>query len=207
MKPVVKAAIAVGVLVLAAVVALLPRLRDEPQQGSGEVDPAAVAEARKAADLPPCPPPAQGAGTVGTLNGVTATCLADGSTVRLGSTLAGEVTLVNLWATWCAPCREELPVLEAYTQRPDAVRVLTVQVDSGMAGGLRMLAELGVTLPSVHDGKGARGPVRAALDVPSTLPASYVVSADGAVRFVEKPRVLRSVREVREVVARYGGGR
>lgn len=207
MRPIHKAAIAVGVLVLAAAVAVLPRLGDGPRQPSDDVDMAAVTEARQAANLPPCPHREPGAGTVEALRGVTATCLADGSTVKLGKALAGEVTLINLWATWCAPCREELPVLEAYSRRPDAARVLTVQVNSGMAAGLRMLAELGVTLPAVYDGNGVRGPVRDALDVPRTLPATYVVSADGTVRFVEKPRVLHSVRQVREVVAEYGGGR
>lgn len=214
MKPVVKGSIAVAVLVFAAAVALVPRWQDDSDgQQQPSTESSALAQARQKAQLPSCPSspkrqerkePRSG---VSALQGVKATCAADGSTVELGSALAGQVTVVNVWATWCAPCRDELPVLDTYAETPDAANVLTVQVNSGMADGLRMLAELDVHLPGVHDGTGKRGPVRAGLDVPNTLPASYVISADGTVHFVKQPRVFHTPGQVRAAVAEYGGDR
>lgn len=194
----IKWTLAAGALVLAVLVALLPRVG-----GSDGDDPARsqeLAPARSAAALRPCPSP--GEGRVERLAGVEATCLGDGSTVDLGTALAGEVTLVNVWATWCEPCREELPLLRTYAEEPDGVRVLTVQVESSARDGLELLAELDVDLPTVHDGEGPTGPVRQALRVPRALPASYLVGADGTVRFITDPRLFTSVEQIRQAVER-----
>ena len=50
--------------------------------------------------------------------------------------------------------------------------------------------ELGVRLPAVYDGEGQTGPVRTALKVPPALPASYLVTPGGEVRFIDNPRLL-----------------
>ncbi|GAA3827899.1 TlpA family protein disulfide reductase [Amycolatopsis tucumanensis] len=187
-------ALVAGVLVLAVIVAVLPQVRsDSPAAGPD------LTAARAAAALAPCP---SGTGEVAQLAGVRAECLGDGTTVDLGSALAGQVTLVNVWATWCEPCRTELPVLQRYASEPGAVRVLTVQVQSKPDDGLELLAELGVRLPTVFDGDGGSGPVRSALKVPPALPASYLVTADGQVRLIESPRTFTDPEQVREVVRR-----
>ncbi|PRX44775.1 thiol-disulfide isomerase/thioredoxin [Prauserella shujinwangii] len=189
----VKWALAAGVLALALLVAFLPRDNGGPPAED-------LGPARAAAALQPCPD--VGGGQVAQLAGVSARCLADGRTVDLGAALAGEPTLVNVWATWCEPCREELPVLAEYARRPDAVRVLTVQVASDERAGLELLTELGVHLPGVYDGEGTDGPVSRALKLPRVLPASYLVTADGTVEFIDAPRLLTSVDQVREAVER-----
>lgn len=198
-------ALAVGVLALAVLVAMLPRTKgDDTADGrSGEED-RALASVRTAVDLRPCPVAAKDAEPVNALRGVRAMCLADGGHVDVGKALAGKTTLINVWATWCEPCKTELVVLEKYASSADAVDVLAVQVDSSAVGGLEMLDDLGVRLPSLHDGKG-RGPIRSALSTPGALPASYLVTAEGEVEFIENPRLFRSVDEVRTAVAEYGG--
>ncbi|ASR38402.1 redoxin [Prauserella marina] len=194
-----KWALAAGVLALALIVALLPRV-DDATDPSGARAADDLGAAREAAALQPCPSGSENAADSGELSGVTATCLADGSRVDVGAALSGEPTLVNFWATWCKPCRDELPLLAEYAEQPGAIRVLTVQVESSEREGLDLLAELGVELPGFHDGDGPTGPVRTALRVPRALPASYLVSADGDVRLVTEPRLFTSVQEIRDAV-------
>ncbi|WP_328612922.1 TlpA family protein disulfide reductase [Amycolatopsis sp. NBC_00355] len=195
MTTVTKWALAAAVLVVALIVALLPRGgSDTAAKPSADLAPA-----RSAAALRPCPP-ASPAAPVEQLDGVRADCLGDGTSVDVGKALAGAPVLVNVWASWCEPCKTELPVLQDYAKQAGAVRVLGVQVQSPAEDGLNLLARLGVHLPSVFDGDGRSGPVRTALKVPSALPASYLVTAAGAVRFIANPRTFRNTDEVRVAV-------
>ncbi|MCU1684989.1 MAG: redoxin [Amycolatopsis sp.] len=192
MTTVTKWAVAVAVLVLAAIVAFLPRGGDKSVKITAD-----LGQARAKAALAACP---RGTGEVKQLSGVSVPCLGDGSTVDVGTALAGRPTLVNVWATWCVPCKTELPVLAAYAAQPGAVGVLEVQVASSAADGLSLLTSLGVHLPSIFDGVDNTGPVRTALKVPPTLPASYLVTADGQVRFISNPRVFDNTDQVRTAV-------
>jgi thiol-disulfide isomerase/thioredoxin len=132
------------------------------------------------------------------LQGLTATCLADGSATDVTQAVAGPV-LVNVWATWCAPCQDELPVLSQYAAEAGATPVVTLAVDSEQSTAIAMLTDLKVNLPSLLDRDGS---VRRALKVPDTLPASYLIDAQGAVRFIGDPRVFPSVAAVRAAVSR-----
>ena len=58
----------------------------------------------------------------------------DGKPVTLAA-FKGRPVLVNLWATWCAPCVKEMPALDRLAARTQAVRVLTVNVDMVAQGG------------------------------------------------------------------------
>lgn len=106
-----------------------------------------------------------------------------GRTVRL-SGLRGKVVLVNLWATWCPPCREEMPSMERLYQRlgPRGMELLAVSQDDPDARPAveRFVEEVGVTFPILLD------PMR---DVGSRYrvwgyPETFVVDRDG--RIVER---------------------
>jgi thiol-disulfide isomerase/thioredoxin len=181
------------VLVVAAVVAIWPRDPDPPAEPPAPDLDAARAEAA----LQPCP--AGDSPGPRSLSGVEVECLADGSKVDLAAMLADEPVLVNVWATWCQPCKEELPLLASYAAGPNAVPVVGLAVQSTQAGALRLLESVGVRLPTVLDTDGAAAK---ALKLPVGLPASYLVAADGSVRLVGDPRLFRSVEEIRQAVER-----
>jgi thiol-disulfide isomerase/thioredoxin len=196
------------VLVVAAAVtvAVWPR-GNGPSAAASPPAPNLAADRAKAA-LPPCA--TSPVRSTSALAGIQVTCLADGRPVDLGALLGGQAALVNVWASWCQPCQQELPVLSTYAGQPGAVRVIGVQVQSPQRDGLDLLASLGVHLPMVFDASGAfdNGGVAAkALRLPAVLPVSYLVKPDGTATVVRQPaQVLLSVADVRQAVATYLGG-
>jgi thiol-disulfide isomerase/thioredoxin len=130
---------------------------------------------------------------------VTVTCLGHPGTVRLGAALAGRPVLLNLWASWCVPCREEMPVLAAYATQPSAVSVLGVDVQDQPSAALGLLADLGVHYPSVSDPDRV---VQSALAATPVLPVSYLLLPDGPVHRITQPLVFDSPDQIRTAVAR-----
>ena len=76
----------------------------------------------------------------------------DGKVVK-SSELAGKVVLVNFWATWCGPCKEEMPSLARLQQQLDPTRftMLTVTTDLQRQGIAHFLSQLRVNLPVLFD--------------------------------------------------------
>jgi thiol-disulfide isomerase/thioredoxin len=190
----------------ALAVALVSELTDRPSpstQSSAaprthrDADtPEALAEPRRRAALPPCPVGAGGPGPQG-LRDVVVECAADGSDVDVGAALASRAVVLNLWAYWCGPCADELPALQEYQRRVgESVEVVTVHQDENETAGLLRMAELGVRLPVLQDG---RRSIAAALGVPNVMPATVVLRRDGSVAKV-LPQPFTSADEVAAAV-------
>src|SRR5918997_3909648 len=80
--------------------------------------------------------------------------LASGDTVSLHERYRGYVTLLNVWATWCAPCRVEMPGMEQAYQSlaPEGFRIAAVSIDEGNAEDVRVFGqELGLTFDLLQD--------------------------------------------------------
>lgn len=77
----------------------------------------------------------------------------DGKSLSLAD-LEGEVVVLNFWATWCPPCRRELPLLEDLHQtlQPQGGRVIAIAIDMDGDKVRRFLRSRRIDLPAVHDG-------------------------------------------------------
>ena len=204
------------VVMVALVVAIWPRGDDDPvisgdttttvgTQTSVPVDAGELAGARTEAALADCPAPAAAAGAHAALAGIVAECVGTGRPYNLGDGTAGTPLLVNMWATWCYPCRQELPVLADYAARAGTrVNVLTVHAKEGAANPylvLRFLGELGVHLPATLD---TDGKIAAALRAPRVFPSTILLRADGTVAKV-LPQVFDNTDEIAGAVRTYLG--
>ncbi|MGB5150400.1 MAG: TlpA disulfide reductase family protein, partial [Mycobacterium sp.] len=158
--------------------------------------PEALAQPRVRADLRPCPAATTGPGPQ-SLRGITLECAGDGTPMDVAPAVAGRPVVLNLWAYWCGPCADELPALDEYQQRMgERVTVLTVHQDENESAGLLRLAELGVRLPMLQDG---RRLVAAALKVPNVMPATVILRADGSVAGI-LPRPFTNADEIAAAV-------
>lgn len=110
---------------------------------------------------------------------LTLPCLADGEPVALDR-LRGPA-VVNLWASWCGPCRQELPVMQRLAQRAEGrVQVVGVVVSDRPAAAAALAEDLGVTFPAVEDRQDQLRPLIGARGVPATA----FVDAEGNLRHV-----------------------
>jgi thiol-disulfide isomerase/thioredoxin len=103
---------------------------------------------------------------------------AQGRPLRLSS-LKGKVVLLDLWASWCAPCREELPALDELARRlrGEGVEVVAVSVDVDRAAADEMMhTRPRWNLTLAHD------PALAERLGPPTMPSSYVIDTRGRLK-------------------------
>lgn len=104
-----------------------------------------------------------------------------GKPISLAS-LRGKVVLIDFWASWCAPCKEEMPFLESLHKKNagKGLVIVGVSVDQERANADKFIKALKVTFPVVHDEKHAV----ADQYKPPRMPTSFVLDKAGKVRFV-----------------------
>ena len=104
----------------------------------------------------------------------------DGGTVSLAD-LRGQVVMVNFWATWCGPCREEMPHLEALHQRYGALgfTLLGVNVEENSENAEAWLEEMPVSFPILFDPENRVSELYDVVAMPSTV----LVDRQGNLRF------------------------
>jgi peroxiredoxin len=96
----------------------------------------------------------------------------------------GRVVMVNFWATWCAPCRQEMPHLNRLYQkyRSSGFVLLGVNVDEDPSKAAEVVTKLGVTFPVLLD---ADKRVSKLYDL-NTMPSTVLIDREGKVRYVHR---------------------
>jgi thiol-disulfide isomerase/thioredoxin len=118
------------------------------------------------------------------------------------SGLAGQVVVVDFWAQWCGPCKEELPQLDKLQKEyaGKGVKIITVNIDKQRDNAEKLVKMLGLSLEVLLDPSGS---VAASYDLPK-MPSSYVVDKKGVIRYVhegfESGDVARFKKELDELV-------
>lgn len=107
----------------------------------------------------------------------------DNKNLRL-SEYRGQVVMLNFWASWCAPCRQEMPLLDELYQRygKAGFTILGVNVEDNPGAAQKTLREIPVTFPILLDNNGQ---VSKLYDV-SAMPTTYLIDRDGNVRHLHK---------------------
>jgi peroxiredoxin len=96
----------------------------------------------------------------------------------------GKVVLLNFWATWCGPCREEMPQLNKLYEkyRPSGFTLLGVNVDEDSRNAAGIAGQMGVSFPVLLDSDKR---VAKLYDL-SSMPSTVLIDRDGRVRFLHR---------------------
>jgi peroxiredoxin len=106
--------------------------------------------------------------------------LTTGDSVSFGEQYKGAVTLVNIWATWCLPCRVEMPGMDSIYQSlaPRGFKIAAVSIDEGSAEDVRAFGqELGLSFDLLQDRSGAVQQIYQITGVPE----SFLINKDGII--------------------------
>ena len=110
----------------------------------------------------------------------TAKNLATAKQVSFDSSYRGSVTLVNIWATWCAPCKEEIPAMDSLYRAlgPRGFRIAAVSIDRGGEAIVKAFAkEYHISFDVLHDPSGDIERIFQTTGVPE----SFLVDRDGKI--------------------------
>lgn len=124
-----------------------------------------------------------------------------GNNLRL-SEHRGEVVMINFWASWCGPCRQEMPILDELQQRYSKAgfTVLGVNVEQDNTTAVKLLKGMDLSFPILFD---PTSKVSEMYDV-SAMPSTVMVDRDGNMRYLHrgyKPGYEDQYREqIRELI-------
>lgn len=106
-----------------------------------------------------------------------------GSNLRL-SELRGEVVMINFWASWCGPCRQEMPLLDEIHQRYKSLgfTVLGVNVEEDSNPAKAMLKQTPVSFPILFDTDSTVSKLYAV----SAMPSTVLIDRDGNMRYLHR---------------------
>jgi thiol-disulfide isomerase/thioredoxin len=107
----------------------------------------------------------------------------DGKNVRL-SDLRGQVVMLNFWASWCGPCRQEMPLLDELSKRYGRAgfTLLGVNVEQDTAAGEKYLQDTPVSFPILWD---PTSKVSQLYNI-DAMPSTVMIDRDGNMRYLHR---------------------
>lgn len=106
-----------------------------------------------------------------------------GENVKL-SELRGDVVMVNFWASWCGPCRKEMPLLDDLQEqyRDYGFTILGVNVDEDRDAAMKLLEHVPVDFPILFDPESRVSELYGV----DAMPSTYLVDRDGKLRYLHR---------------------
>ncbi|MDK4269012.1 TlpA family protein disulfide reductase [Corynebacterium accolens] len=180
------AAIVIAVLVVVGVM----QLRGD-DTGAGESAQApdmesGAADGQDVAERPDCP--------AGPIAGVDLECLG-GDEAGQGEKADEGITIANVWAWWCEPCRAELPHLDEVAESHPDWKVIGVHADKNAANGAAFLNDVGVDLPSFQDPDNS---FAGTLGLPGVVPVTVILRDGEVIKQAAQP--FTSADEIEKTV-------
>jgi cytochrome c biogenesis protein CcmG/thiol:disulfide interchange protein DsbE len=195
--------LAAAAAVLAVVLAGCSQSSEVPQPAPPSPESTAdLAAMKKAADIADCPDSDREISPVSSgLPDVVLPCLGGGRAVRLAG-LRGKPMMINVWAQWCGPCREEAPYLaEVATRNKSDLEIIGIDHDDPQPELAIEFAQLSTwKYPQLADPDVA---LRTALQI-SGPPQTFFVRPDGTIAYRHAGR-FHSAAEIRELVREHLG--
>lgn len=179
--------IVLTIVVLAGAASLLNSVNsplEGTDAGGEEASISTMPEAAPIVARPDCP--STGAG------GVALDCLGGEPSQSAGE----KPTVVNLWAWWCGPCRDELPYFDEFAATHPEYEVVGVHADANAGNGAALLEDLDVSLPSYQDDDNL---FAGTLGLPGVIPITVVFDGEEQVGMFAQP--FDSVAEIEQAVA------
>jgi thiol-disulfide isomerase/thioredoxin len=114
------------------------------------------------------------------------------------SEMTGNVVLINFWASWCGPCREEMPLLNALHKKyaPLGFTVLGVNVEEDLDGAINFLGHVPVDFPILLDNTNKVSKQYKVVAMPTTV----VVDRDGNMRYLHEGYKLGDEKKYRQMI-------
>jgi thiol-disulfide isomerase/thioredoxin len=106
-----------------------------------------------------------------------------GENVRLAEQ-RGQVVMLNFWASWCGPCRQEMPLLEEMSKRYSAAGFVLygVNVEEDNTDAKKLIKQLGVTFPILYDPESKASSIYNV----DAMPTTVLIDKKGVIRYVNR---------------------
>jgi len=190
-----------------ALIALFPALAllaactedaEPAEPSSAPAEPSPFANCAALTAPPPSAAPASDFSATPGLPPVTLPCFTGGQAIRLAGVRGPAV--INMWASWCGPCREELPIMQRLADRSDGrLHVLGVDTGDGRDAAASFGSAKQVTMPTLYD------PERRLLASIGRINLPVTIFVDAAGRDYVHALPVKSARELSELVRRHTG--